>query len=123
MNFLFATLIMAVPIAALCMAAHYLVMYATERFISDGDDPKYRRVSKSVFTGLAAVVVVLSTYSNMQAYGPRVTLENNTPTYHPEHTEVESGAAMTQTPEWRGTFDQKLENEPKTLQQEDEADK
>ena len=116
MNILFAILIICVPIALLAVAGHTLNVRLMSKImgptVTEAEYDSYRKVSKIGFSSLAIFLLAWNVFSAVQTFGPRVTLDTPNQSYTPERSQVESDEEFTDTPEWRGKFDQRINQEP-----------
>lgn len=115
MNFLFSVMITLLPLLLLVAACHVLTVMALKHFVQPQSDTKYQLYRKGSLVGfrtLAVVLTVLVLYSSVQTFGVRVKLEASNQSYTPERSQVESTDQFTETPEWRGKFDQRIDQEP-----------
>lgn len=112
MNFAFGLAISLAPLAFLLAASFLLIRFALKRLeMPDDERETYRKYNRYVHQGLALLVLALTLYTSGTTYGPRLEIQASGPQYHPETQEIQGGKAFTETPEWRGTFDEKLESE------------
>jgi hypothetical protein len=112
MNFVFAIAITLVPLALLLVGSWMLSNWILNKAdLEDQDRAKYKQGTKNAFVGVSLLILILSVYSAGQSYGPRNTLMPSPRSYYPEVQEIQRGKAFTEKKEWRGTFDDKLENE------------